>query len=157
MLDCGVSGSGVGNGGEDEEVEDNDDFFLVGVSIIEPPESKPVRIPIGLGSDKASGDGEIDIIEPPDEPNLGVDSSFRATIFISPPHICSLGFLEESNVSIGVVDNEEYPLEEDGVNGKLLIRRIIEFDSPQLTLDVCSCFDVKMDELLDDIGPELVE
>lgn len=68
--------------------EDDDGFF--GVSMIEPPDNRPARILSGLGSGiDESGDGEIEMIDPPDEPNRGTDSSLRAMILMSPPHICN--------------------------------------------------------------------
>lgn len=79
--------------GEHDDVADDDDvdddFF--GTSMNEPPDSRPARILNGLGSAFIeSGDGEIEMIDPPDEPNRGTVSSLRATILMSPPHICNI-------------------------------------------------------------------
>lgn len=105
------------SGEHDDDAVDGDDednsFF--GTSMNEPPHSRPARILNGLGSGiDESGDGEIEIIEPPDEPKRGTDSSLRATILMSPPHICNnFEFNGETFASFGVVGTGEKRCEDD--------------------------------------------
>lgn len=92
------------SGEHDDAFDDDDeDNGFLGTSIIEPPDNRPERILSGLGSGiDESGDGDIEIIEPPDDPNRGTDSSLRATILMSPPHICSnFEFIGETFASLG--------------------------------------------------------
>lgn len=63
------------------------DFVFFGVSIIEPPEFKPVRMFSGLLLVLPSAFGDIVIIEPPDKPKRGTESSFFGKIFTPPPHM----------------------------------------------------------------------
>lgn len=103
--------------GEHDAVDDkeDDDEVFFGVSMIEPPDSRPTRILNGLGSGiDDSGEGEIEMIEPPDEPKRGIVSSLRATILISPPHICSsFGFIGEIFSPLGVDGTGEKRCEAD--------------------------------------------
>lgn len=120
----------------------------LGVSITDPPEFKPVRIFIGLGSAFGSLGGEMFIIDPPDRPNRGCVSSDFGTILIAPPHIC-----KRDDFAGSFMPNDELDVEMNGSGGYLFIRgRLLGGPSSEWLLTGVMETELELNELLTDEG-----